>query len=81
MFILRFIERSTPAIITALFGYQLIKLCSHFENKWKFEREYLKIFSAIPLYFFYMFIYVRYNNHYRTKVLKRLSHMKLSGKC
>ena len=81
MYILKIIERNTPIIITLLLGYQLIKICNHYEKKWKFDREYLKLLSSIPIYFMYMGFYHYYNGYNNRKVLKRLSHMKLSGKC
>ena len=81
MYILKIIERNTPIIITLLLGYQLIKICNHYEKKWKFDREYLKLLSSIPIYFMYMAFYHYYNGYNNRKVLQRLSHMKLSGKC
>ena len=81
MYILKFIERNTPAIITLLFGYQIIQICNHYEKKWKLDRDYLKLLSSIPIYFMYMGFYYYYNGYNNRKVLQRLSHMKLSGKC
>lgn len=74
MYVLKIIERNAPLISTFLLGYQLIKICNQYEKKWKFEREYLKLISPVPIYFIYMTFYYYYNG-YNRKVLKRLSHM------